>query len=131
VSLFRYEQNSTGRVVKLICVDSLYPFSEDEADLRDRVLEFRERNLFETQDIGQADAILLETDIHRDSFKTLVKMFETKVKSSARVLMLRALEKIYSDAKTQLVSFKKLNEDLFKTTWQPIKGYNLAVWQKT
>jgi len=76
------------------------------------------------------DIVICELEIPAQSFLRFTRMLN-RLKTGARLMMLRALHPIYEATKTEM-PFTKVSLDCFATTWDPrARSARLGVFRKT
>jgi len=105
---------------------------EEKRPGRERVLEFRHQNLFETVDALDADIIICETHFPDDSLPKLCD-FLNRMKTGARLLTYENLDSVYQrlhrDIPFQRLEVNTVDDKVF-TSWATNRGHRFHLWRK-
>jgi hypothetical protein len=105
--------------------------SPQEYQFYERILHFQCGNMFDTQNIENADIIMMETDIPLDLYPSLHRLMSS-TKENARILTyldLRRLNDLAPVAVKQLEINRHLS-DRYPTSWSVQRGHHFFLWQK-
>ncbi|CAM9477321.1 unnamed protein product, partial [Scytosiphon promiscuus] len=97
-----------------------------------RTLEFACGNLFDVENIAQADLVLLETDVSSDVHPQLSR-FLTGLRKGAHALTYLDLRKMWNSMPFpyRQVEVNRSLSDRFPTSWSVQRGHHFFLWSKT
>ena len=107
--------------------------SEVEAEYIERVIHLKCGNMFDIENIGTADIVMMETDVPSEQFDNL-KHLLLRMKDHGRLLTYLDLRKVF-DMKSRILPFKQLDDnrqqsDRYPTSWSVQRGQHFYLWTK-
>ena len=107
--------------------------SEVEAEYIERVIHLKCGNMFDIENIGTADIVMMETDVPSEQFDNL-KQLLLRMKDHGRLLTYLDLRKVF-DMKSRILPFKQLDDnrqqsDRYPTSWSVQRGHHFYLWTK-
>jgi len=132
----RQADDVTNDVSQLECLEDVDDDDEEEyeeAEFIERVIHLKCGNMFDIENIGTADIVMMETDVPQEQFDNLKELL-LRMKDHGRLLTYLDLRKVF-DMKSRMLPFKQLDDnrqqsDRYPTSWSVQRGHHFYLWTK-
>ena len=115
------------------CCEEEEEEEEAEAEYIERVIHLKCGNMFDIENIGTADIVMMETDVPHEQFDNLKDLL-LRMKDHSRLLTYLDRSKVF-DMKSRILPFKQLDDnrqqsDRYPTSWSVQRGHHFYLWTK-